>query len=81
MSGCVFASGDGVSRTVPIYDGDALPHATKHLDRAGRNLPEWRMKCRLEKGYTATTTAEREAVRDVTETQRGKGAQILRRPA
>ncbi|KAJ8397612.1 hypothetical protein AAFF_G00436110 [Aldrovandia affinis] len=66
-TGVVFDSGDGVSHSVPVFEGYCLPHAVQRLTLAGIDVTLHLQKLLQEQGISMRTSAELEIVREMKE--------------
>ncbi|XP_029902975.1 uncharacterized protein LOC115356102 isoform X2 [Myripristis murdjan] len=66
-TGVVFDSGDGVSHSVPVFEGYCLPHAVQRFPLAGVDVTMELKKLLQEQGVSLRTTAEMEIVREIKE--------------
>jgi actin-related protein len=67
-TGLVVDSGDGVSHTVPVFEGFSVPHAVEKMDIAGRVLTEYLQKLLTESiNKNFTSSAEMEIVKNIKE--------------
>ncbi|XP_072172078.1 actin-related protein 2 [Diadema setosum] len=67
LTGVVVDSGDGVTHICPVYEGFALPHLTRRLDIAGRDITRYLIKLLLLRGYAFNHSADFETVRKMKE--------------
>ncbi|XP_021485830.1 actin-related protein T1 [Meriones unguiculatus] len=65
ITGLVLDSGDGVTCTVPIYEGYSLPHGITKLYLAGRDITEHLTRLLLAKGYTFPCILNKAVVDDI----------------
>ena len=47
LTGVVVDSGDGATHICPVYEGFSLPHLTRRLDIAGRDITRYFIKLLL----------------------------------
>jgi len=66
-TGVVLDVGDGVSHSVPVFEGFALPHAITRSDVAGREVTNYFQLLLRRAGYNFHTSAEKEVVREIKE--------------
>jgi len=67
-TGCVVDSGDGVTHTVPVFEGFSIPHAVQKMDIAGRKLTEYLQKLLQESiNINFASSAEKEIVKNIKE--------------
>ena len=56
-----------MTHIVPVYEGYAMPHLTRRLDVAGRDVTRYLIKLLLMRGYAFNRTADFETVRGIKE--------------
>lgn len=66
-TGVVLDSGDGVSHSVPVYQGFTVPNSIRRIDVAGRDITEHMQNLLRKSGYVFHTSAEKEVVRLIKE--------------
>ena len=68
-TGTVVDCGDGISHTVPIYEGYAIPHAISKINLAGRDLNQYLMTLLQVKGISFSSSSDNQsAIKKIKET-------------
>jgi actin-related protein len=69
-TGTVLDAGEGITHTVPIYEGYAIPHAIETIPLCGRDLTNYLYELlnRKDSSLIAATTNDLEVVKNIKET-------------
>ncbi|XP_075395371.1 actin-related protein T1-like [Tenrec ecaudatus] len=67
VTGLVVDSGHGVTCTVPVFEGHALPHAVSTLNVSGNDLTEYLTWILLTRGYSHYSAINKAVVEDIKE--------------
>jgi len=67
ITGTVCEIGDGVTHTIPVFDGFCLPHAVNRMDVGGRDCTSYLQKTLMDEGVSLTSSAEFEIARGIKE--------------
>ncbi|XP_019397107.1 PREDICTED: actin-related protein T2-like [Crocodylus porosus] len=66
-TGLVMDSGDGVTHTVPIYEGHCLPHAVSRLNVAGRDITKYLVRLLSAGDHFFLSRGKRNVAKDIKE--------------
>ena len=66
-SGVVLDSGDGVTHTMPVWEGYCISHAIGRMNIAGRDIGDYLSRLLCGRGCRFSTSSEREIVRSIKE--------------
>jgi actin-related protein len=66
-TGVVLDSGEGITHTVPIFEGFSIPSAIQRVDLSGADITTYLTQLLKERGLSLTTPAELEIVKDIKE--------------
>lgn len=66
-TGTVLDIGDGVTHTIPIYEGYAIENAINRFDLAGRDVTEYMQRLLEQQGHSMISSSEKEIVRKMKE--------------
>ncbi|NXA31129.1 ACT protein, partial [Eudromia elegans] len=66
-TGCVVDAGDGVTHSVPVFEGYCLPHGVLRLEMGGRDLTGYLARLLVDRSTSLVATAEEQLMQNMKE--------------